>query len=342
MIFPPDMAQGNKPTVLSPKIPINLSAPAWRRGLAVIRWGLVALLLVYMGQLVGSKHLLSQVGALQAALRTHVGAVVLVMLLMPLNWVCEAGKWRQLVGRVVPTTGRQALVGVLTGLPLGLLLSRHVGDWAGRSLRLRADERRAAAGPVLISAFLQFSVTVVAGLSSLWWLGADPHASVQLVTAGRVALTAAGLTAVLLVVIGRVRATGDYLMRWARLRPFVAALASYRYRDLLRALGWAQVRYLIINAQFVLLLWATGVALPWYVLAGGVAFVLAAKSVLPVFNAVGDLGIREVSALYFFAAWQVPELSVLTAGLLLWGINVLLPSLPGLWWVGRTPWLSAR
>jgi uncharacterized membrane protein YbhN (UPF0104 family) len=59
------------------------------------------------------------------------------------------------------------------------------------------------------------------------------------------------------------------------------------------------------------------------------------KSVLPSFNFLSDLGIREFSAVYFFSPLGVDEIAIISASLLIWLINLLAPAMVGFFYVLR-------
>ena len=80
--------------------------------------------------------------------------------------------------------------------------------------------------------------------------------------------------------------------------------------------------------QFVLLIRATGATLPWMggMLAGILTFFV--KGAIPVF--VGSLGVGEWVAMYCFRGLAVAPSSSVAASLILFFMNVLIPSLIGL------------
>jgi uncharacterized membrane protein YbhN (UPF0104 family) len=58
----------------------------------------------------------------------------------------------------------------------------------------------------------------------------------------------------------------------------------------------------------------------------GVAFVFLVKSVIPT---LFDLGVREFSAVYFFSKFGFSPEPVMISSLILWIVNILIPSLVG-------------
>ncbi len=94
-------------------------------------------------------------------------------------------------------------------------------------------------------------------------------------------------------------------------------------RVLLYSLGF----YATFLAQFALLIAALAPLHPFVALCGCAA-VLLAKTVVPPVT-LGELGIREGASVLLLGTVGVPAAAALSASLLLFGINVLLPAVPG-------------
>jgi len=67
----------------------------------------------------------------------------------------------------------------------------------------------------------------------------------------------------------------------------------------------------------------------------GITSIFLLKSVVPSFTALTDLGIRELSAMYYFSLLLQNKVYVMSANLSLWFLNIALPRLMGLIFVWR-------
>jgi uncharacterized membrane protein YbhN (UPF0104 family) len=63
----------------------------------------------------------------------------------------------------------------------------------------------------------------------------------------------------------------------------------------------------------------------------GTSAMMFIKSLLPI--SLGDLGIREAGSIYFFSTYNVSQAAALNASLLLFVINVFIPSLFGIYFL---------
>lgn len=248
-----------------------------------------------------------------------------LFLLTPLNWAFEALKWQILAQRVERISFLEACRGVLAGLSMGFVLPSQVGDTAGRLLSLRTDRRWQAIGATLVAGGMQFYVALLFGLVALLLLPALPSGYRWLVYV-LLFCVAAGL---LLATVRR-KLTVVSVGWLKRFENYWLVAAYYTNRELLSAFLAASLRYLTFSVQFGLALHLFDIHLPLRQMASGIGLVYLGKTLIPAFNLLSDLGIREASALFVFGQWQVPAPQILAATLTLWLINILLPVLIGL------------
>ena len=264
-----------------------------------------------------------------------------LVLLTPINWGFEALKWQILLQRVEKTTFWGAYKGVLAGLTLGFALPAQLGDTAGRVLSQRPTARPEAIGASLVSGGMQFYVALLFG--AVAWAHHLTVVPMRDNRAGQWLLALLTGLSALGVLFGLVRRR---LIGWLATRPGLHRFASYwgvggQYtdREIGLALGAATVRYLVFSGQFYLAMRLVGVALPTAVSASGIGVVFLVKTITPAFNLLSDLGVREAAALWVFAPFGTSSPPVLiTATLILWLVNILVPVLVGLLWVWRLKW----
>jgi hypothetical protein len=310
-------------------------------GKKIIFWAklaVFALLLVYIG------YVLRQQPFDWTRLRTQIQTVehpewrgICLLALTPINWGLEALKWWILLQRVEKTSFGAAYSGVLAGVSLGFALPAQLGDTAGRVLSLRDGKRGSAIGASLVSGGMQFYVAVVMG--TVAWahhLGLVPD---RASTAGRWLLVLLGVLSLGGVVFGLVRTR---LVQWlsgrAGLKRFVTywnVAGLYSDREIALALLVATLRYGVFASQFYLAMRVVGVVMEPDVAASGIGLVFLVKTVTPAFNLLSDLGVREAAALWVFAPFGPSVPVMITATLLLWFANILLPVLVGLYWVWK-------
>ena len=318
-----------------------LSVLSLNSGKKIIFWtkiAVFALLLIYIG------YVLRQQPFDWTVLRTQLRTVdhpawwgISLLALTPVNWGLEALKWWILLQRVEKTSFGAAYSGVLAGVSLGFALPAQLGDTAGRVLSLRDGKRGSAIGASLVSGGMQFYVALVMG--TIAWAYHMSLVPDRNSTAGQWLLVLLCVLSLGGVVFGLVRTR---LLTWLSARPALKRFATYwdvaglySNHEIVLALLVATLRYGVFAGQFYLALRLVGVVMEPDVATSGIGLVFLVKTLTPAFNLLSDLGVREAAALWVFAPFGPSVPVLITATLLLWFANILMPVLIGLYWVWK-------
>jgi uncharacterized membrane protein YbhN (UPF0104 family) len=273
----------------------------------------------------------------------HIFIISLILLLVPVNWALESLKWQRLARKAVPVTFWEAFRGTLTGLAIGVAAPAQLGDTLGRIASLRSDDRLKAIGAAVVSNGIQFYVSIIGGGLGLAWvgdkLGLDPLSRSLLYV-----LLAVLILAALLIVSFRRRLTN-----WKPEKVFLSKLLSYfriigQYTasDLLVSSTYGFLRYAVFLSQFVLVLSLFDFGLSLINLSACAALIFLAKTLIPAINVLGDLGLREFTALFVFKQYNLPAEEIIAATFLVWIINVLGPILIGIFLIWKYKWKGLK
>ncbi|MCE7042618.1 lysylphosphatidylglycerol synthase domain-containing protein [Dyadobacter sp. CY312] len=265
--------------------------------------------------------------------------LVLMLLLVPINWALESMKWKQLAKRVVDLTFWDAFRGTLTGLAIGVAAPAQLGDTIGRVAALKSDNRLKAIGAAIVSNGIQFYVSVVGGTIG-WFLVQDRLQMSESSKQGLNLLLLTIIFSVWLVMLFRGRLNGwnpakKYLQK---LLGYIRIIGEYTKSDLLLATTFGSLRYIVFLSQFVLALSLFDFRLGFVSLSACVALIFLAKTLIPAINVLGDLGLREFTALFVFKQYNLPPEEIITATFLIWIINVLGPILIGIFLIWKYKW----
>lgn len=269
----------------------------------------------------------------------HLAAIVL--LLMPLNWLVEAAKWRVLMRPFRQLTLWQALQGTLAGITLSLLTPNRLGEYGGRVLGVEAKDNWAAFLSTAVGNLCQLIVlfaTGTAGLSyfcSLHFPSLAPQ--VRIIT-----FLISILLWIMVLVLFRVGTVGEWIAgrlpgsgRMRRVLDQAALLRRYDKVTLAAGLGMAFLRYLIYSSQYFLLLLFFGVAVRPEAAYAGIATIFFIQTGLPLPPLMGLLARGEI-ALLVWGAFGANEFSILAATFALFIINLATPALLGLTFIVKT------
>ncbi|UII24567.1 hypothetical protein LVD15_14670 [Fulvivirga maritima] len=242
--------------------------------------------------------------------------MILLILLMPLNWALEAVKWKLLVGAHQNVKFVNAFKGVLLGLSLSFITPHGIGDYFGRILTLNTKNRMQYVGSILIGRVCQMVPTLLFGIIGIHYVWFEGQFFLIIF-----------LTLIIGFVLLFRSHVFKYATRYSVFNQFFVAIKYYSKRLLLLVMGVSILRYIVFCSQFLILLNLFLPQLSTKIQFAGVTWIFLAKSVIPTFNFLSDLGVREFSAMYFFEKYQVDLSMVFSASMGIWLLNILLPTL---------------
>lgn len=277
------------------------------------------------------------------------GKLFPVMLIMVVQWILEAVKWRFLVSKIERISLARAVQAVLAGITVSSFLPNRTGEFLGRIYMLKRAGRIQGTLVTLVGSMSQLLVTVAAGSAALaFFLPAafptQPFGHGYLYFS--VTIPAVVLSLLMLVLYFRVSLLGVaferlFRKRFRPVRRFLAVLNRYRQRELAAVLLLSLARYALFTAQFQLLLRLFGVMIPYPQAMMLIALVYFIMAIIPTV-ALTELGVRGSVAVYIFGLWMEATAgpagsgaAVFAASTLLWFINIGIPALLGIPFVFR-------
>ena len=249
------------------------------------------------------------------------GAVVLT----PVHLLLRAFRWRSLLaGAGEPVEAARAFRSVMVGYAFAVSTPAEVGEIAARVRMHDGVAGPRILGLVLVEKVLHSLLILIPGIPALvLYLWGDP-------------LTAwLALVAILVIVVSAALGTPRLLLlRFDETHPRLAPLARTLreigtvQRRTLASLALATIAILLVYVvqEYLLLNAVTdlGITETWNGFWAG----MSVRTLVPIF--VMDLGIREASHVLFFGRYGVDASAAMAVSLLMFCINILLPSLAGL------------
>jgi uncharacterized membrane protein YbhN (UPF0104 family) len=269
----------------------------------------------------------------------HFPVIAFMLLLVPANWALESLKWQKLAQKVTELSFWEAFRGTLTGLAVGVAAPAQLGDTIGRVAALKSDRRLEAIGAAIVSNGIQFYISVVAG--AVGWFHLEEKLSLS-----ATAKQLLGILLIIILLIGVLAVT--FRMRltdWhpknsilQKIHSYLRIIGTYTGGELGISALYGTLRYLVFLTQFVLALSLFDFPVPALELASCVSLIFLAKTLIPAVNVLGDLGLREFTALLVFASYGLPAEKVIAATFLVWIVNVLGPILIGIFLIWKYKW----
>jgi uncharacterized protein (TIRG00374 family) len=254
-------------------------------------------------------------------------------LLMFVNIGLQIVKWRYFVRLVDPAaTNLETAASLLFGITLGAITPGQIGEFGGRALHHSSISAGTLIGLTLVDKVQMMCIMGISGVASL----------VILFQCGPIVGTITVVVSIFLFlfIFFKLNALHRITLRFKfgffdrpSVQDLLSAVSIFRLRDLIASFGLSAGFYMIIYLQMFLLLnaFSSVHAADAYL---GFAAMMFLKSLVPL--SLGDLGIREASSVYFYALRGIANATALNASLLLFVINILLPSLLGLIFIPRS------
>lgn len=247
-----------------------------------------------------------------------------LIILMMVNWLLEAIKWKWLIHEIEEISTLQSVKAILNGLAYGLFTPFRVGDIFTRIFHMKSEVRRNALGSVFVCRSAQLVSTVIMGVIGAGWLYSD---------------RSAGCSWVLLVILPiaiwihyNVKLLTPIISKFNILSPYLSyvnVMSDYSTSDYTNALIISMLRYIVIIVQYGLMFAFFGIEISATLLFIGVSLTLLLKSILPIVSIVGDFGVREIVAIYVFATFEYSANQILLVTISIWLLNIVLPSIIG-------------
>ena len=251
--------------------------------------------------------------------------LVAALLLMPLNVVAEAGKWRLLLRKTEPMTIWGAQRQVYYGYVGAFITPYHAGDYPARAMLLK-DKRNfsAAVGVGLVGSIALLVVELMFGIPATWlFISYNPNIPMQYFAIAFI---------VLVLMLSLLPHLVRYLSRreWknTQMHQLSAALSHMSYPLFMKTIAWSMLRYGIWAIQLVLALHFCGVDMTWVQYMIAIPFYYMVVALFPSLPAL-NIAIRGSWSLIIFGVFSQNTVGIALAVVLIWFINTVLPMLIG-------------
>jgi hypothetical protein len=255
---------------------------------------------------------------------------VLLVLLMLLNWLLEALKWRYIVRNLARLSVWQAVEGVFCGLTWAIFTPNRLGEYGGRVLLLPPRKRVYGVFVMGIDQLGQNVVTCAVGTTAFlwllynylhpaWWLAL--LLTLALITFALFMLTCYFNISWLMGLLGRIK----WLQKHQR---FFNVVAAYDKRRLWGVMLFCISRFAVFSSQYYLVI---HLLLPRLQGLGMMMMVFNnffAQTILPTLDVL-DVGLRGLTAATFFSYITNQKIAIIAAVSSIWFINLIVPAVLG-------------
>jgi hypothetical protein len=259
----------------------------------------------------------------------------LALLFMPLNWALETLKWKRLMKPLEWLSFGKAARAVLAGCSVTMFTPNRVGEYGGRMLFIRSENRIPSISVTMIGGLNQLLITCWMGLIALPFfyrqveLPIDSALHIWMQSLGWAVVLIASIF--LTLALFRVSWISEKLSGISLLvKPLhhLARASDYRPKQMLIVLMLACFRYIVFIFQYYLLLRAMGVELS---LSQGLPVLAVFYLLMTWAPTIGftELPLRSVMAVWLIGLFSTNAMGIQAASLCIWLVNLALPAILG-------------
>lgn len=295
-----------------------------------------AIALFYIIQLFTQKTIVVDWWELLVKIKANFQWLALVFLLMIMNWSLETIKWRYIIKRFEILGFWLSLKSILFGITMSIITPNRIGEIAGRLIYIKKENRVKGLHANSFSAVSQLLTTVLFGLIAFHFLEyriiQSPFQEMLLMVLICVLIIAFFASNNLL----RILNFASDKLNWNQNLP-IKLSTGLRLNVLLISI----IRYLVFSLQYLILLKMFGSELEVITALILVSLTFFISTVIPT-AWISDLPVRTTVAYWLFETYAGIGSIGLLASILLWIVNLFIPSIAGLMMLNRMNWLKIK
>jgi uncharacterized membrane protein YbhN (UPF0104 family) len=253
-----------------------------------------------------------------------------ILLVLP-NYYLEILKWKILGQQLETRSFKESTVEVLRGLKLGIVTPLMIGDYVGRSIGFKKENKGGALMLNLFNSFTQTWTSLVFGAAalSIWWFSEDESIRAYIFFPATAIACAAIIGLALLYGI-----RFSSIPKWKIIQPYIQNFdLPLSIKN--KIIGLSILRTLVYNLQYICFYKAFSIILGPTIYFVGVNILLLIKTVGGGLNILGDLTLRELVSINFFGLYGIDQRLVLIATFVVWFFNVFTPVVFGIFYSPR-------
>ena len=254
----------------------------------------------------------------------------LLFILMFIQWFVEAQKWRFLLYKVQYLKFGQSIKAIFSGLSVSFLTPNRTGEFLGRIIFISKGNRIKASIITFIGNYSQLLTTITIGLISLFCLpnyfNIDKYLDRNYYYI--IIFFTLIISNILYFFTNKIYDFASIFSKKNKYLSQIEVFKIYSKKELLIAYLYSMFRYIIFIIQYYIafLIFEVHISLIDFVILKPISILLV--TAIPTVS-ITDAGVRVSSALAIFALVDIST-NIISATILIWLVNLVIPSLIGL------------
>jgi hypothetical protein len=257
-----------------------------------------------------------------------------VFLLMLVNWIIEAVKWKRLVSHIESISLWRAIESVFCGLTLAIFTPNRLGEYGGRVFFLSPKRRIIGVVAMTVGNIGQMVLTNVFGAIATCFFIYRFYPIENLMFSALLILVTV-ICFFFIVFYFNIKWLNGLLLSikfTRKYKKFYSILARYKKLELLKILCFCLARYIVFSSQyFILFVWLIP-GLHYMDIIMMTCLLFFIQSALPSLD-LFDVGIRSITAVELFKHVTDQHVAVIACTASIWLINIIIPAILGTYFV---------
>lgn len=282
----------------------------------------------------------SDISSIQTVVhKKGIGLPLIVLLLMFIQWILEAFKWKILMSTSIRLPWITSLKMIFTGLSFSFITPFKSGEFIGRVMYLPEDKRAIGTAFTFYGNIIQFTIYSMLGTTALWLLDLDMALSKTpaSLTHGILLLKSISPLIPLVCVIFFIFKSTliNFFVSFkifTNIRPLVKQFLSITVGQTFLIFLLTISKCIIFSVQYWLIFQWLGLGLSFPQVFTGISIMLLGLAVMPTF-AFLEIGIRWEFSFIIFSVYT-QNLAAITIGItIVWFLNIVMPAIMGAFWL---------
>lgn len=271
---------------------------------------------------------------------SNVYILIIVVLLIPVNWILETFKWKCFTDLFQQLPFKTLLKSVIGGITLSIMTPNRIGEYGGRIVFLPKDMKWEGIMSTIMGSYTQLIVLLSCGMIGMSYfmstiLQLEYYAIASMTTIVTLFVLLMLFCFFNLEVVIPLAKKIPGIHRLESLKKYIKSLAACKKEVLNKALLLAFVRYLVYSFQYFLLLSFFGVDLDLPLALVGISSIYLIQTSIPLPPLVGLIAKGEI-AIFVWQYFGANEISVLAATYTIYLLNLIIPAIIGLIFILET------
>jgi hypothetical protein len=259
-----------------------------------------------------------------------IACLSIVFLLMFINWMVEALKWRYICLEFQPISYGKAVESVFCGLAWAVFTPNRIGEYGGRVVFLKPKKRVFGVIGMAVGSISQMAITNIVGVWAFSWF-LFRYMNIQGPWFLGVFFLALLYSSFFMILYFRIGLINDWLIKISFLKKyqrFFGLLLRYDQKKLRRIFLCSALRYIVFTSQYCLLMQVLIPDLPFFEMLMMIFILFFVQSALPSLD-LFDVGVRSLTASYFFGFLTDMNIAIMAIAACIWFVNLIIPAIVG-------------